>query len=60
MEDKFNVGDKVKCIAGIDDIRKEQNLTVAGAQLSWDGKEFLHFKEHHPERNYSSECFEKC
>lgn len=59
MENKIiNVGDKVKCINGYQDISKGDILTVVAIQLSWNGVEFLHFKE--VPYSYNSKDFEKC
>lgn len=54
----INAGDKVKCINGYQDISKGDILTVVAIQLSWNGVEFLHFKE--VPYSYNSKDFEKC
>jgi hypothetical protein len=54
----INVGDKVKCVNSYTEIAKGEILTVSGVQFTFDGKEFLHFKE--KQFSYNSEDFEKC
>jgi hypothetical protein len=54
----INIGDKVKCINGYQDISRDEILTVVGIQLSWNGVEFLHFQE--VPFSYNSKDFKKC